>query len=84
MAAPSNDAIDYLKAMRGECFAALDRLDKAIQDIETAFATKPAFANSPAWQQMHGSLQTRVRTVSTELEQIEALLRDELDKAQAE
>lgn len=82
MAGSTNDTVDYLKAMRGECFEGLNRLDKIIGDIESAFATKPGFANNRAWQQFHESLRRRVETISIELEQIERLLKYELAKLQ--
>lgn len=82
MAQGTNDTIDYLKAMRGECFEALHRLDTIIADIESAFATKPGFADNQAWQQFHESCRKRVKTISVEIEEIEGMLKEELAKLQ--
>lgn len=75
-----NDTIDYLNAMRKQSYAALEKMNQAIGQIEGTFASKPAFAASETWQQLHTSMLKHVRALTDEVKQIESLLNEELDK----
>lgn len=75
-----NDTIVYLNAMRKQSYAALEKMNQAIGQIEATFASKPAFAASEAWQQLHTSMLKHVRALTDEVKEIESLLNEELDK----
>lgn len=75
-----NDTIDYLNAMRKQSYAALEKMNQAIEQIEATFASKPAFVANEAWQQLHASMLKHVRALTDEVKQIETLLNEELDK----